>query len=45
VGTLAVRLSVPPVGPEEDLHLQVIAPCRAHNKKSPFREETGFFCV
>lgn len=31
--TLAVRLTVPPVGPVEDLHLQVNAPCRAHNKK------------
>ncbi len=28
--TLAVRLTVPPVGPVEDLHLQVGAPCRAH---------------
>ena len=30
VDTLAVRLTVPPVGPVEDLHLQVRAPCRAH---------------
>jgi len=28
--TLAVRLTVPPVGSVEDLHLQVNAPCRAH---------------
>jgi hypothetical protein len=31
--TLAVRLTVPPVGPVEDLHLQVGAPCRAHQKR------------
>ena len=30
VGTLAVRLTVPPDGPVGDLHPQVIAPCRAH---------------
>ncbi len=28
--TLAVRLTVPPAGPVEDFHLQVSAPCRAH---------------
>ena len=28
--TLAVRLTVPLVGSVEDLHLQVSAPCRAH---------------
>ncbi|MCW3989211.1 MAG: hypothetical protein NWE88_03945, partial [Candidatus Bathyarchaeota archaeon] len=33
VDTLAVRLTVPPVGSVEDLHLQVGAPCRAHVKK------------
>lgn len=33
MGTLAVRLTVPPVGPVEDFHLQVGAPCRAHTKK------------
>jgi hypothetical protein len=41
VGTLAVRLTLPPVGCVEDLtstnsvesHLQVGAPCRAHNRK------------
>jgi hypothetical protein len=33
--TLAVRLTVPPVGPVEDLHLQVNAPCRAHKLKKP----------
>jgi len=32
MGTLAVRLIIPPVGLIEDLHLQVSAPCRAHNK-------------
>jgi hypothetical protein len=31
--TLAVQLTVPLVGPVEDLHLRVIAPCRAHKKK------------
>src|SRR5512135_521770 len=31
--TLAVRLTVPPVGSVEDFHLQVNAPCRAHKKK------------
>src|SRR3989337_327180 len=30
---LSVQLTVPPVGSVEDLHLQVDAPCRAHNKK------------
>ena len=33
VGTLAVRLKLPPVGRLEDLHLQVSAPCRAHKEK------------
>lgn len=33
--TLAVRLTVPPVGPVEDFHLQVGAPCRAHQRKTP----------
>jgi hypothetical protein len=27
--TLAARLTIPPVGPVEDFHLQVGAPCRA----------------
>src|SRR5437660_1552868 len=31
--TLAVRLTVPPVGPVGDFHSQVSAPCRAHNKR------------
>ena len=36
-GNLAVRLTLPPVGCVEDFHLQVSAPCRAHNKKAaPF---------
>src|SRR5210317_1279396 len=30
---LAVRLILPPVGCIEDLHLQVSAPCRAHDTK------------
>jgi hypothetical protein len=33
--TLAVRLTLPPVGCVEDFHLQVSAPCRAHNQKRP----------
>jgi len=35
VNTLAVRLTVPPAGSVGDLHPQVSAPCRAHNKKAP----------
>ncbi len=35
VDTLAVRLTVPPVGSVEDLHLQVSAPCRAHMTIGP----------
>ena len=31
--TLAVRLTVPPVGPVEDFHLPVGAPCWAHQRK------------
>ena len=37
--TLAVRLTVPPVGRVEDFHLQVSAPCRAHKKKPRFSFE------
>jgi hypothetical protein len=32
--TLAVRLTIPPVGLVEDFHLQVNAPCRAHQKET-----------
>jgi hypothetical protein len=32
--TLAVQLTVPPVGPVEDFHLRVSAPCRAHEEKA-----------
>src|ERR1700704_3520420 len=32
--TLAVRLTIPPVGLVEDFHLQVSAPCRAHRQKN-----------
>src|SRR5271157_6547743 len=32
--TLAVRLTVPPVGPVEDSHLRVGAPCRAHQEQA-----------
>src|SRR6267378_556935 len=31
--TLAVQLTIPPVGFVGDFHSQVSAPCRAHNKK------------
>jgi len=34
--TLAVQLALPLVGRAEDFHLQVSAPCRAHNKKRSF---------
>ena len=38
--TLAVRLTVPPVRPVKDLHLQVNAPCRAH-KRVPHKGGTS----
>jgi magnesium transporter len=40
--TLAVRLTIPPVGLVEDFHLLVNAPCRAHQKKSRFNIEPAF---
>src|SRR5216684_1984113 len=33
--TLAVQLTIPPVGFAGDLHSLVRAPCRAHNTKEP----------
>jgi hypothetical protein len=33
--TLAVQLTLPLAGCVEDFHLQVSAPCRAHQNKSP----------
>src|SRR5260370_13074695 len=39
--TLAVRLTLPLAGCVEDLHLQVSAPCRAHQVKSPILERMG----
>ncbi|MCI0558626.1 MAG: hypothetical protein MN733_09035, partial [Nitrososphaera sp.] len=33
MNTLAVRLTLAPVGCVENFHLQVSAPCRAHHKK------------
>ena len=39
--TLAVQLTVPPVGPVEDFHLRVGAPCRAHKKKAPLGVHRG----
>jgi len=35
--TLAVRLTLPLAGCVEDFHLQVRAPCRAHQRKRPQR--------
>jgi len=40
VDTLAVRLTVPPVGSVEDFHLQVNAPCRAHKKEAGYPKST-----
>ena len=37
VDTLAVRLTVPPIRSVEDLHFQVGAPCRAHQRKAQGR--------
>src|ERR1039457_4108934 len=34
-GTLAVRLTLPLAGCVEDFHLQMSAPCRAHQTKTP----------
>ena len=43
--TLAVRLAVPRDGPAEDLHLQVRAPCRAHDvEKSPAVRAFSLMC-
>ena len=39
--TLAVRLTLPLAGRVEDFHLQVSAPCRAHQRKAP--QMRGFF--
>jgi hypothetical protein len=44
--TLAVQLTLPLAGYVEDLHLQVSAPCRAHQKKPEdkvlrFKVQTG----
>src|SRR5437773_9145435 len=41
--TLAVRLTIPPVGFVADFHSQVNVPCRAHNKKA--RIETLAFGI
>ena len=40
--TLAVQLTVPPVGPVEDFHLRVGAPCRAHKRKRAPRDGEPF---
>ena len=41
-GTLAAQLTLPLVGCVEDLHLQVSAPCRAHQEKAPDVSVGGF---
>jgi hypothetical protein len=38
--TLAVQLTIPPVGFVGDFHSQVSAPCRAHQMKGRVPEET-----
>jgi hypothetical protein len=40
--TLADRLTIPPAGFVEDFHLQMNAPCRAHNKKAAGFSACGF---
>jgi len=42
--TLAVQLTLPLVGRAEDFHLQVSAPCRAHQKKSRAIDARLFHC-
>src|SRR3974390_4973 len=39
--TLAVQLTLPLAGCVEDFHLQVRAPCRAHQGKAPLKLERG----
>src|SRR5262249_60473900 len=42
--SLAVRLTIPPVGLVEDFHLQMSAPCREHRSKTPLPPSaTTFF--
>src|SRR6266404_321193 len=40
--TLAVRLTIPPVGFVGDFHSQVSAPCRAHKAKGDLVTEIAF---
>jgi hypothetical protein len=40
--TLAVQLAVPPIRPAGDLHPQVIAPCRAHQKRQGMSDHPLF---
>src|ERR1035438_4857867 len=42
--TLAVRLTLPLAGCVEDFHLQVSAPCRAHQQQRP-RRNAGPFAI
>ena len=39
--TLAVQLTLPLVGRVEDFHIQVSAPCRAHQKQTPPVQRAG----
>ena len=39
--TLAVRLTIPPVGFVGDFHSRASAPCRAHQKWAALQEENG----
>ena len=41
VDTLAVQLTVLLIKPVEDFHLQVFAPCRAHEKKAATQAAFG----
>src|SRR6266852_5771650 len=48
MNTLAVRLTIPPVGFVGDFHSQVSAPCRAHQVKAMPPTEVGdiaFYCA
>src|SRR5579859_2633473 len=43
--TVAVRLTLPLAGCVEDFHLQVSAPCRAHQTKSAPPQRSAFFRI
>ena len=44
-GTLAAQLTLPPAGCVQDFHLQVSAPCRAHQRKGPNTFVLGPSCM